>query len=68
MKKTGIAGLAFAAATSMALAFGGTQAFAAPSPAEAAGANVCTDRQCRQSCAPFGGYCDELRGICFCEG
>lgn len=68
MKKTGIAGLAFAAATAMALAFGGTQALAAPSAEGAAGAAACTDRQCRNECSPFGGYCDELRGYCVCEG
>jgi hypothetical protein len=68
MKKTGIAGLAFAAVTTMALAFGGAQAFAAPSTAEPAGAAACTDRQCRQACSPFAGYCDETRGVCVCAG
>ncbi|MBW3571059.1 MAG: hypothetical protein KY467_08125 [Gemmatimonadetes bacterium] len=68
MKKTGIPRLAFAAATSVALAFGASQAVAAPSTAKSAGEAACTDRQCRQACAPFGGYCDELRGVCVCEG
>jgi hypothetical protein len=53
----------------MALGFGGTQAFAAPSTAEAASvAAACTDRQCRKDCSPFAGYCDELRGVCVCAG
>jgi hypothetical protein len=69
MKKSGIAGLAFAGATAVALAFGATQAFAAPSAADAAGARACTDRYCRlTACYPFYGYCDELRGICVCDG
>ncbi len=69
MKKSGIAGLAFAGATVVALGFGATQAFAAPSAADASGVRACTDRYCRKvACAPFYGYCDELRGICVCAG
>lgn len=69
MKKSGIAGLVFAGATAVALAFGTTQAFAAPSAADTAGARACTDRYCRNVvCQPFTGYCDELRGLCVCTG
>ena len=69
MKKSGIAGLAFAGATAIALSFGAAQAFAAPSVENAAAVRACTDRYCRKvACAPFTGYCDELRGICVCTG
>ena len=69
MKKSGIAGLAFAGATVVALGFGATQAFAAPSAADAAGARACTNNYCRTvACYPFWGYCDYARGICVCAG
>lgn len=67
MKKSGIAGLAFAAATAVALGFGATQAFASPSAADAAGARACTDEYCRTVvCAPFPGVC--RGGRCLCAG
>lgn len=69
MMKSRFAGLALAGATTVALAFGATQAFATPSAADASGVRACTDRYCRKvACAPFTGYCDELRGICVCTG
>ena len=69
MKKSGIAGLAFAGATAVALAFGATQAFAAPVAADAAGARACTNQYCRDvACYPFYGYCNFARGICVCAG
>lgn len=65
MKKNGIARLAFAAATAVALAFGATQALA--SPAEYAPARACTDEYCRNVvCYPFPGVCQ--RGKCLCAG
>ena len=67
MKKSGIAGLVFAGATAVALAFGTTQAFAAPSAADTAGARACTDEYCRSVvCAPFPGVC--RGGKCLCAG
>jgi hypothetical protein len=69
MMKRGIAGLAFASATAVALAFGATQAFAAPAVAEAVGARACTNQYCRAvACYPFYGYCNYARGICVCAG
>ena len=69
MKKSGWVGLAFACVTAIALAFGATQAFAAPAPADAAGARACTNQYCRDVvCYPFYGYCDFRLGICACEG
>ena len=69
MRKSGIAGLAFAGATTMALAFGASQAFAAPAAERADAARACTDRYCRQvACYPFYGYCDYASGICVCDG
>jgi hypothetical protein len=67
MKKSGIAGLAFAGATAVALAFGATQALAAPAAAESTGARACTDEYCRTVvCAPFPGICNH--GKCLCAG
>ena len=70
MKRSGIAGLAFAGATAVALAFGATQAFASPTAAETgAGARACTNAYCRDVvCYPFYGYCNYARGICVCAG
>ncbi len=69
MKKTGIARMAFAVATVAALAFGATQAFAAPAAAASAGARACTNRYCRDVvCYPFYGYCNYALGICACAG
>ncbi|HEX6746779.1 MAG TPA: hypothetical protein VF092_05735 [Longimicrobium sp.] len=69
MKKNGIARLAFAGATAAALAFGATQAFAAPSASDAGGARACTNQYCRDVvCYPFYGYCDYALGICACAG
>jgi hypothetical protein len=67
MKKNGIAGLAFAGATAVALAFGATQALAAPATPEATGGRACTDDYCRNVvCAPFPGICQH--GKCLCAG
>lgn len=69
MKKSGIARLAFAGATAVALAFGATQALAAPSGADAVEKRACTNQYCRDvACYPFYGYCDYRRGICACAG
>ena len=69
MKKSGIAGLAFAGATSIALAFGATQAFAAPAAAKADAVRACTNQYCRDvACYPFYGYCNYARGLCVCAG
>ena len=68
MKRSGIARLAFAGATAVALAFGATQALAAPPAADAAEARACTNQYCRKACHPFYGYCDYSRGICACAG
>jgi hypothetical protein len=69
MRKSGIARLAFAGAMTVALAFGATQAFAAPSAADAAGARACTNKYCRDVvCYPFYGYCNYSLGICACVG
>jgi hypothetical protein len=68
MKKSRIAGVAFAGATAVALAFGATQAVAAPAAPQPT-ALACTDRYCREvACYPFYGYCDYRRGICTCAG
>jgi hypothetical protein len=65
MKKSGVARLAFAVATAVALAFGATQAFAAPATAESTGARACTDEYCRNVvCYPFPGICQH--GKCLC--
>ena len=67
MKKSGIAGLAFAGATAVALAFGATQALAAPAAPESTSARACTDEYCRTVvCAPFPGVC--RGGKCLCAG
>ena len=69
MKKSGIARLAFAGATAVALAFGATQALAAPVAPESTDVRACTDRYCREvACYPFYGYCDRRLGICACAG
>jgi hypothetical protein len=69
MKKSGIAGLAFAGATAIALAFGATQAFATPAAANAGAARACTNQYCRDvACYPFYGYCNYARGLCVCAG
>ena len=66
MKKRGIARTAFAAATVVALAFGATQAFAAPAE-QAASVRACTDEYCRNVvCYPFPGVC--RGGKCLCAG
>jgi hypothetical protein len=53
MKKSRIARLAFAGAAALALAFGATQALAAPAAPESTGARACTDEYCRTVvCAP----------------
>jgi hypothetical protein len=57
----------FGTATAAALAFGGTQALAAPAPVAQAEA-VCTPEVCNQICAVltgFTGWCNS-RGICVC--
>ena len=67
MKKSGIAGLAFAGATAAALAFGAMQAVAAPPTPESTGLRACTDEYCRTVvCYPFPGVCQ--RGKCLCAG
>ncbi|HEU0299027.1 MAG TPA: hypothetical protein VFR37_06215 [Longimicrobium sp.] len=67
MKKSGIAGLALAGATAVALAFGATQALAAPAAGEPASARACTDEYCRNVvCYPFPGVC--RGGKCLCAG
>jgi hypothetical protein len=67
MKKRGIARIAFAGATALALAFGATQALAAPPAPESASARACTDEYCRNVvCAPFPGVC--RGGKCLCAG
>jgi hypothetical protein len=67
MKKRGIAGLAFAGATAVALAFGATQALAAPGAPESAAARACTDEHCLNVvCYPFPGVC--RGGKCLCAG
>ena len=68
MKKSGMARLALAGATAVALAFGASQALAAPAAPDAAEVRACTDRFCRQACYPFTGYCDLRLGICACTG
>lgn len=69
MKKNGIATLAFAGATAVALGFGATQAAAAPASTAATTARACTNAYCRDvACYPFYGYCDFRRGICVCAG
>lgn len=65
MKKSRIAGLAFAGATAVALAFGATQALAAPTAPESTGARACSTTQCNAICYPFPGVC---RGQCLCAG
>jgi hypothetical protein len=65
MKKIGIAGLAFAGTTAVALAFGVTQAFAAPAPGNSTQARACSTEQCNTICYPFTGVC---RGQCLCAG
>ena len=66
MKKSGIARLAFAAATAVALAFGATQALATPATRECTG-DGCTDAYCRDVvCYPFPGICQH--GKCLCAG
>jgi hypothetical protein len=66
MKKLGIARLAFAGGTGVALAFGVTQALAAPTAAST-GARACTDEYCRTVvCSPFPGVCQH--GKCLCAG
>jgi hypothetical protein len=66
MKQRRIAGLAFAGATAVALAFGATQALAAPAAPEPA-ARACTDEYCRTVvCSPFPGVC--RGGRCLCAG
>jgi len=67
MKKSGIARLALAGATAAALAFGVTQAFAAPASPAATDARACTDQYCRDVvCYPFPGVCQH--GKCLCAG
>lgn len=67
MKKNGIARLAFAGATAVALAFGATQAFAAPAAPESTRVRACTDEYCRTVvCYPFPGVC--RGGKCLCAG
>lgn len=63
MKKSDIARLAFAGATAVALAFGVTEAFAAP--AQPTDARACSIAQCNAFCYPFKGEC---RGQCLCAG
>ena len=63
MKKSDIARLAFAGATAVALAFGVTEAFAAP--AQSADERACSVAQCNALCYPFPGEC---RGQCLCAG
>jgi hypothetical protein len=65
MKKSGIAGLAFAGATAVALAFGVTQAFAAPAAVKNTDARACSTAQCNAICYPFTGTC---AGRCLCAG
>ncbi len=66
MRKSGIAGLAFAGATAVALAVGATQALAAPATPEPS-ARACTDEYCRNVvCYPFPGVC--RGGKCLCAG
>jgi hypothetical protein len=66
MKKSEMARLAFAGVTGMALAFGATQALAAPTT-EFSDARACTDEYCRTVvCAPFPGICNH--GKCLCAG
>jgi hypothetical protein len=66
MKKSEMARLAFAGVTGMALAFGATQALAAPAR-ESSDARACTDEYCRTVvCAPFPGVC--RGGKCLCAG
>lgn len=67
MNRSGIAGMAFVAATAVALAFGATQALAAPAAPESTGARACTDEYCRTVvCYPFPGVC--RGGKCLCAG
>ena len=67
MKKNGIAGLAFAGLTAVALAFGATQALAAPAAPDGADVRACTDQYCRDVvCYPFPGVC--RGGRCLCAG
>ena len=67
MKKSGFGGLAFAGATAVALAFGATQALAAPATPESTVARACTDEYCRNVvCYPFPGVC--RGGRCLCAG
>jgi hypothetical protein len=67
MKKRGIAGLAFAAATAVALAFGANQALAVPAAEECTAERPCTDDYCRNVvCYPFPGVCQG--GKCLCAG
>ena len=68
MKQSGIARMAFAGATAVALAFGATQALASPAAAES-NVRACTDQYCRDVvCYPFAGYCKRSLGICACAG
>lgn len=67
MRKSRIAGLAFAGSMVVALAFGATQALDAPAAPESTAARACTDEYCRTVvCAPFPGVCQ--RGKCLCAG
>ena len=67
MKQIGIARLAFAGATAVALAFGATQALATPATPESTGERACTDQYCRDVvCYPFPGICQH--GKCLCAG
>lgn len=67
MKKRGITRLAFAGSTAVALAFGATQALAAPAGPEPTSVRACTDDYCRNVvCYPFPGVC--RGGKCLCAG
>lgn len=58
---------AFAAVLAASLGFGVTQAFASDAAAEKGA--WCSDSYCLNvECAPFWGYCDEWKGICYCAG
>jgi hypothetical protein len=64
MKKNGVLRWSFAAVTAVSLAFGATQAFAAP--AERAWPGICLWEECRAMCGTgCGGEC--INNACYCD-
>lgn len=67
METTAVRRWVFGAGMTVALGFGGAQAFAAPAPASA-GEGVCNERLCDRLCqsvGSIGGHCNP-DGFCVC--